>query len=157
MRPRKGMGKIHSVYARGNGSINGLPQVRESMVEGAGLGLFASKDLENGAILGSYPGRKWPQQLWLNRKAGGSKDSQAKARTYVWAPEISKRMSSTELIVPVQDDGTVIDPTNSQGELEDFVPWLLPGSIRLPTATVPTILSRINEPVSSNPPLHQMI
>jgi len=59
-------------------------QVRDSEVEGAGLGLFALKDLESGTILGSYPGRKWPQQLWLNRKSGGDKDAQAKARTYVW-------------------------------------------------------------------------
>jgi hypothetical protein len=56
-------------------------------------------------------------------------------------------MAHSPLCVHGQDDGTVIDPTNADGDLEDFAPWLLPGALRLPVATVPTILSRINEPV----------
>jgi hypothetical protein len=56
-------------------------------------------------------------------------------------------MACLSLFVHGQDDGTVVDPTNADGDLEEFAPWLLPGALRLPVATVPTILSRINEPV----------
>lgn len=59
-------------------------QIKESTAYNAGLGLFTKYAIAKGTVLGSYPGRKWPQTLWLNCKAGGEKEAQRRARTYVW-------------------------------------------------------------------------
>ena len=40
-----------------------------------------------------------------------------------------------------------MDPTNSEGMLEESVPWFLVSGVRLPVPTVSTLLARINEPV----------
>jgi hypothetical protein len=47
---------------------SGDVQVKPSNVEGAGLGLFAARDLPAGTPLGSYPGCVWPARTWLQWK-----------------------------------------------------------------------------------------
>ena len=47
---------------------SGDVQVKPSNVEGAGLGLFAARDLPAGTPLGSYPGCIWPARTWLQWK-----------------------------------------------------------------------------------------
>eukprot|EP00961_Rhodomonas_salina_P106126 1429299-Rhodomonas_salina.1 len=109
-----------------------LLEVRQSSVKDAGVGLFARQDLPAETCLGSYPGRLWPAGIWLRFKGATIWDAaqttsrerelrQIKARSYVWKLE----------------NGNIIDPTTSDGELPEFV-----GS------EVSTMLCRINEPSS---------
>jgi len=110
-------------------------QIRLSTVPGAGLGLFATKDIPKQTRLGTYPGVVLPLQQNL------SKLRQFPAcEGYIW------RFS---------DNRAVIDPTNSVGVLDDDVVGgnpSLPGSVLLfetvvsKFRTVPTTLCRINEP-----------
>jgi hypothetical protein len=102
--------------------------VRKSTLKGAGLGVFLLEPCQKGTILGCYPGRVWADHSWLTFK--GNPEVQLKARRYIW------RM----------DDGNVIDPTNSEGNLEEMVPWMLPFGLRVPYEGVATVLARINEP-----------
>ena len=96
--------------------------VKVSSVEGAGLGLFAARDLPAGTLLGSYPGCAWPASRWLQLKGLQPQDimlppaarrelqeqRQTRAREYVWKLE----------------SGFVIDPTSATGEIADYVPWI---------------------------------
>jgi len=85
-------------------------EVKQSLVPGAGLGLFAARDLEKGDLLGSYPGRIWPSAMWLKWKGflpqhlllplssrlKEQEDIQTRAREYVWN----------------LDAGFILDPTS---------------------------------------------
>lgn len=106
--------------------------VKDSSVEGAGLGLFARKELSSGTLLGTYPGVVIPIQQNLEKLR---KFPQCEG--FVW------RFS---------DNRYVIDPTDSIGELRDFCigGTMTPGSRwiseTLLKRAVPTTLCRINEP-----------
>jgi len=41
---------------------------KQSTIPGAGLGLFAARDLQAGTVLGQYPGRIWGADAWLRYK-----------------------------------------------------------------------------------------
>jgi hypothetical protein len=113
-------------------------RVQQSTVPGAGLGLFASKDLSRGTVLGTYPGVVIPL-LQHTRKLRQCPACEG----YIW------RFSDNQM---------VIDPTNQVGELEDAVVGgnpSQPGSVFLFESILsklkadqasPTILCRINEP-----------
>jgi hypothetical protein len=113
-------------------------RVQQSTVPGAGLGLFASKDLSRGTVLGTYPGVVIPL-LQHTRKL----QQFPACEGYIW------RFSDNQM---------VIDPTNQMGELEDAVVGgnpSQPGSVFLFESILsklnadqasPTILCRINEP-----------
>lgn len=109
-------------------------QVRESLVPGAGLGLFAASTLRRGTVLGGYPGVVIP----LTQNLGKLRDHPA-CEGYIW------RFS---------DNQFVIDPTDRQGEIRDVC---LGGNPSIPLSvaifatlfrfmSVPTTLCRINEP-----------
>lgn len=71
---------------------------RQSSIAGAGLGLFAARDLEAGTLLGRYPGRIWGADAWLRYKgltpddfllesaqrAQIQQERQTKAEKYTW-------------------------------------------------------------------------
>ena len=94
-------------------------EVKESRVKGAGLGLFAARDLEGDTLLGTYPGCVWPSDQWLKWKGFLPQDlllmpserqrlqaeRKSRAREYVWKLE----------------SGYIIDPTSMAGDIYDEV------------------------------------
>jgi hypothetical protein len=107
-------------------------QVQASTVPGAGLGLFATEQLPQGTVLGTYPGVVAP----LIRHQSKLRDYPA-CEGYIW------RFS---------DNADVIDPTNAEGVCDELCVGGNPaqfGSLMLfqllPMAA-PTTLCRINEP-----------
>ena len=105
-----------------------LLEVKKSTLSGAGLGVFLLESCEKGTVLGCYPGRIWADHSWLRYK--GSSDVQNRARQYIWR----------------LNNGDIIDPTNSEGLIEEKVPWILPFGFRMPVSSIATVLARINEP-----------
>ena len=108
-------------------------EIKESTVKGAGLGLFATQDLTQGTVLGTYPGVVVPLQQNL-----GKLQSFPQCEGYIW------RFS---------DNRFVIDPTNRVGNIESVCVGgnpSMPGSLwffeNIITMTTPTTLCRINEP-----------
>jgi hypothetical protein len=109
-------------------------EIRQSTVEGAGLGLFATTTLRRNTILGTFPGVVLPLQQNLEKLR-----KYPACEAYVW------RFS---------DNKSVIDPTNTEGVLDPQCRGgnpSLPGSILLfqtlfQWMTVKTTLCRINEP-----------
>ena len=109
-------------------------EMKESSVPGAGLGLFVTKTLRQGTVLGTYPGVVVPLPQNLN-----------KLRAFPQCEGYTWRFS---------DNQFVIDPTNPQGEIEDvcrggnlsrpFSVTLFQTILRF--VNVPTTLCRINEP-----------
>jgi len=108
--------------------------VKQSCVEGAGLGLFAGRTIEKGTVLGTYPGVVLPINVYKRKLRNFYCSSD-----YVWVNN---------------EQGYVIDPTDEKGLLSDyctggtdsyplsvFILRTLFGSLR-----VPTKLARINEP-----------
>ena len=116
------------------GDYQNYVEARQSTVPGAGLGLFAKTTLRQGTILGTYPGVVVPLTQNLNKLK-----EYPQCEGYVW------RFS---------DNQFVIDPTNSEGDIEDYC---LGGNPSMPLSVpffqtllafvkVPTTLCRINEP-----------
>lgn len=113
-------------------------EVKQSTVAGAGLGLFAARDLAAGTLLGTYPGVVIPlsQNLPKLRRV-------PPCEGYIWR---------------FTDNAFVIDPTNEEGALDqncrggraDGLPgsqWLFQSGSPLSAAlSVATVLCRINEP-----------
>jgi hypothetical protein len=135
---------------------------KPSSIPGAGLGLYAARDLEAGAVLGTYPGRVWGAEAWLRYKgltpaellldaeerAKIQQERQKKAEAYTW--KLAKELESDEGTdappgaTPATQTYTasfVIDPTTATGDLQESVPWIFNTF-----ATMPTLLCRINEP-----------
>ena len=114
--------------------LDGDIEIRPSQVPGAGLGLFAKRDLSRGTVLGTYPGTVIPLAQNLDKLR-----QYPPCEGYVW------RFS---------DNQYVIDPTSSVGVLEDVCVGgnpSMPGSVNLfqqfsPLFAVSTALCRINEP-----------
>jgi hypothetical protein len=111
-------------------------QIKESMVPGAGMGLYLTRDLPGGTVLGEYPGVVLP----LAQHAASRKMQQAPlSEAYIW------RFS---------DNQYIIDPTDEQGILQDFCRGGNPSTplsvgmfaTVLSFVTVPSALCRINEP-----------
>lgn len=109
--------------------------VRPSQVKGAGLGLYATRPLPLGTILGRYPGVLRPLDKYLSKYINNPQSG-----TYVWR---------------LTDNSFIIDPTGQDGRLHDLCyggskDW--PGSqwlherIMGGLLSVPTVLARINEP-----------
>lgn len=109
-------------------------EMKESMVPGAGLGLFVTTTMRRGTVLGTYPGAVIPLQQNMNKLRAFPQ-----CEGYIW------RFS---------DNQFVIDPTNTQGNIEDFCKGgnpSMPLSVALfqtllSFVQVPTTLCRINEP-----------
>ncbi|KAL7524730.1 hypothetical protein ACHAXR_000692 [Thalassiosira sp. AJA248-18] len=108
--------------------------VQQSRVPGAGLGLFATTYIPRGTVLGTYPGVLRPAEAFYN----------GKCRQYPQAVGYSWRFTDSKF---------VIDPTDSQGEIQGFC--LGGSSVPLSNAVfgtllqflrVDTMLCRINEP-----------
>ena len=103
----------------------GAPLVaQQSIVSGAGRGLFVSADLPAGYTLGAYPGRLI-----------GRMEYQRKLQTSPRAAEYCWQLSSS--------DG-VLDPTDQRGVLMEPLPLI--EALAQPVAAVPTTLALINEP-----------
>ncbi len=109
-------------------------EMKGSTVPGAGLGLFATKTLRKDTVLGTYPGVVIPLPQNMDKLRAFPQ-----CKGYTW------RFS---------DNQFVIDPTNPQGEIEDFCKG---GNPSMPLSVaffqtilgfiqVPTTLCRINEP-----------
>ena len=108
--------------------------VQPSTVPGAGLGLFAARDLGRGTVLGTYPGVVVPLRQHVSKLS-----RVPHCEGYIW------RFS---------DNAMVIDPTDGTGALGDACiggnsaqwasEWLFQSL--LPFWTVSTALCRINEP-----------
>jgi hypothetical protein len=109
-------------------------EMKESNVPGAGLGLFVTTTIRKGTVLGTYPGVVIPLQQNLDKLRAFPQ-----CEGYVW------RFS---------DNQFVIDPTNPQGNIEDFckggnpsMPLSIPFfQTLLSFIQAPTTLCRINEP-----------
>mmetsp|Transcript_2006 Transcript_2006/g.3050 ORF Transcript_2006/g.3050 Transcript_2006/m.3050 type:complete len:257 (-) Transcript_2006:1105-1875(-) len=108
-------------------------EAKQSQVEGAGLGLYACRDIPEGTILGTYPGVVRPADNYMV-KTGKAPD----AGVYAWR---------------FTDNQSFIDPTDQNGQLleycfggtDDFpLSYFLHGTIL--RWKVSTMLSRINEP-----------
>lgn len=112
-------------------------EIKSSTVPGAGLGLFARKNLVKGTVLGNYPGVVIPLSQNLD-KLRKHPDCEA----YIW------RFS---------DNAFVVDPTNKEGMVDtictggrDGLPgslWLFQNIFGMSTSTA---LCRINEPPLGN-------
>jgi hypothetical protein len=117
-------------------------EIRPSSVQGAGLGMYITQDLEKNTILGSYPGVVLPLSQNSAKLA-----HYPHCEAYVW------RFS---------DSQQIIDPTDQWGNLPDYC-W--GGNPNVPCSTlicrhllvlfltkvpVPTTLCRINEPPKGN-------
>ena len=108
--------------------------VAPSQVKGAGLGLYASKEIPKNTVLGTYPGVVMPLEQGLVKLRLAPC-----CETYIW------RFS---------DSRHVIDPTDLQGKVHDYTCGGNPstyGSVLLcqtllSSFQVPTMLCRINEP-----------
>lgn len=108
--------------------------VAPSQVKGAGLGLYASKDIPKNTVLGTYPGVVMPLEQGLVKLRMAPS-----CETYIW------RFS---------DSRHIIDPTNLQGQVHDYTCGGNPstyGSVLLcqtllSSFQVSTMLCRINEP-----------
>ena len=97
-----------------------LLEIRRSTVTGANLGVFASKLIPQGTVIGAFPGYVKNTDDALKSKSGDKAKQQAKQ--YMWA----------------LSDDVVLDPTNEQGVLEL--------QISLGPFKVDTMMARINEP-----------
>lgn len=109
-------------------------EVKTSTVPGAGLGVFTTQTIREGTVLGTYPGVVIPLNQNLEKLR-----RYPQCEGYIW------RFS---------DNKFVIDPTNSEGEIESFCRG---GNPSMPLSSlffdsilsfirVPTTLCRINEP-----------
>lgn len=98
--------------------------VRASTIPGAQLGVFATRRIGTGEIVGRYPGYLHPGSVWWITK--GRTPAGDLACTYAW----------------FLASGNVLDPTNEEGQLQDVLVGL--GGLW----RVPTVMSRINEPPS---------
>jgi hypothetical protein len=109
-------------------------RVQQSLVPGAGLGLFATKAIPKGTALGTYPGVVIPLQQNLVKL-----QQYPLCEGYIW------RFS---------DNQFVIDPTDQYGNIQDVCLGGNPSMVlSIPLFTtllrfvsVPTTLCRINEP-----------
>jgi len=107
-------------------------ETRNSNVEGGGLGLFVTKSLPEGTILGTYPGVLRPAHKYKQKY-----DRVSECSTYTWR---------------FTDNQYFIDPTDVNGMLGDFCQG---GTDDFPFSyvihkcigwNIPTLLARINEP-----------
>jgi hypothetical protein len=109
-------------------------EAKQSTVPGAALGLFVKTTMRKGTELGTYPGVVVPLRQNTNKLR-----AYPQCESYIW------RFSDNEF---------VIDPTNTEGEIEEFCKG---GNPAMPLSTflfctivpfiqVPTTLGRINEP-----------
>lgn len=112
--------------------------ILQSNVPGAGLGLFAKRNLPKGTVLGTYPG----VLLKITEPNLGKVRTHPKCETYIW------RFS---------DNQFVLDPTNDVGDLDDLCVGGSPGNPgsfflfkNVFPFQVPTDLCRINEPPMGN-------
>jgi hypothetical protein len=124
-------------FDRPKGKLNVDPsfvEAKQSQVEGAGLGLYASKNMPSGTILGTYPGVLRPANKFMKKY-----ESKPATSVYTWR---------------FTDNECLIDPTDSEGQLLDYC---LGGTDDFPLSNfwhqtvlgfwrVPTLLARINEP-----------
>jgi hypothetical protein len=113
-------------------NVDQYVEVKQSTVDGAGLGLFAKASLPKNTVLGTYPGVVIPLQQNLNKLK-----EFPQCEGYIW------RFS---------DNKFIIDPTNSEGILErtcrggnPSMPLSVPFH-KVLNLQVPTYLCRINEP-----------
>lgn len=108
-------------------------ETRQSKVDGAGIGLFATKSLPEGTLLGTYPGVLRPAQKYMAQYGG-----KPSAGEYSWR---------------FTDNAQFIDPIDSEGQLQNrccggtadfFLSYFLHEKVL--RWSVPTLLARINEP-----------
>ena len=109
-------------------------KLQQSQVPNAGLGLYVTKSLPKGTILGSYPGVLRPSTKFLQKY-----ETIPQTAVYTWR---------------FTDNQYCIDPTNVNGELvdvcyggtDDYPLSYFIHEVLLRTVNVPTYLARINEP-----------
>lgn len=125
-----------SVLDRPRGELSVDPNsihVKESQVDGAGLGLYASRPMPEGTVLGTYPG----VVIQLERNLCKLRDH-PECESYTWR---------------FTDNTMVIDPTDSSGALGEMcyggtadTPFSQFFMEKILKSGVPTMLARINEP-----------
>ena len=109
-------------------------KLQQSQVPNAGLGLYVTKSLPKGTILGSYPGVLRPSTKFLQKY-----ETIPQTAVYTWR---------------FTDNQYCIDPTNVNGELldvcyggtDDYPLSYFIHELLLRNMNVPTCLARINEP-----------
>ena len=120
---------------RPRGTLNLEPhqyEIRPSSVEGAGLGLYTTQDLDKNTVLGSYPGVVLP----LSQNSA-KLQKYPHCEAYVWRFSDSKQ---------------IIDPTDERGNIQDYCRGGNPNVpfstiiCQILTKSVPNTLCRINEP-----------
>lgn len=90
----------------------------------AGRGVFATRNIPQNTVIGSFPGYHSSRDEWFYNRKKGVEEAAIRSQMYMW-------YTST---------GIVIDPTDEDGYLPDEIPAFF-GLYK-----VPTILALINEP-----------
>jgi len=108
-------------------------EAKQSQVEGAGLGLYATESMPEGTLLGTYPGVVRPSNKYMEKY-----EKLPVMGVYSWR---------------FTDNKSLVDPTDREGKLHDYC---LGGTDDFPLSyfmhenvlkwKVPTLLARINEP-----------
>jgi len=127
-------------------------KVKTSAIPGAGLGLFAARDLQEGLVLGTYPGRIWDTRIWLFCKGWCAADllrpmlrfARGSEHKHERAARKQLRQRRAMEYVWILSPSLLIDPTDSRGLLRSHVPHI--SSTLLLAPPVETLLCRINEP-----------
>ena len=99
-----------------------LVDIRRSQIPTANLGVYASKTIPAGTVLGTFPGRVKSLEDCLSSKS--SDEAADRSKRYLWAVDAS----------------TVLDPTNDNGDLDLELKYFFG------LKSVNTIIARINEP-----------
>lgn len=108
--------------------------LKQSQVQNAGLGLYVTKSLPKGTVLGSYPGVLRPASKFLQKY-----ESIPQTAVYTW------RFTDNEFCIdPTNEKGELLD--NCLGGTNDYPLSYVIHEQLLCSVTVPTYLARINEP-----------
>jgi hypothetical protein len=111
-------------------------EIRPSSVQGAGLGMYAARDLPKDTVLGTYPGVVLPlSPNSIHQKLQRHPHCEA----YVW------RFSDSQFIIdPTDENGTCQDLCRGGNPRVPLSTWMC--QFKWLTPPIPTTLCRINEP-----------
>jgi len=107
---------------------------KQSQVEGAGIGLYVTKALPEGTVLGTYPGVLRPSSKFLKKY-----ESLPQTAIYTW------RFTDNEYCIDPTDKNGML-PDICYGGTDDYPLSYFINETLFRFMSVPTLLARINEP-----------
>ncbi len=107
---------------------------KQSQVEGAGIGLYVTKPLPEGTVLGTYPGVLRPSSKFLKKY-----ESLPQTAIYTW------RFTDNEYCIDPTDRNGML-PDVCYGGTDDYPLSYFINETLFRFISVPTLLARINEP-----------